>query len=426
MFELRRVVAVLLMLIPFASCSTDRDAGEGARAGEALVVQVSGETEEVAVYRAAARAFEEDNPDIDVRLVGVASKDDHLSRLVTAFSGGTPPDVFLVNFREYAQFVTRGAIEPIEGHLADAGIDRAEYFAPPLEAFTYDGALQCMPQNISSLVVYYNKTLFQRVRLDEPDGSWDWVGFRETARALTGDGVHGLGIEPSIIRLAPFVWANGGDIVDDPQAPERFTLSEPRARAALEYVVALVHDGLVPSADEVAAQDLETRFASGKLGMYLSSRRDTPVFREITSLDWDVAPLPSAPDGGRAGILHSDAYCIAAGTEHLDAAIRFVGFMTGRQGASITALGGRTVPSLRSVARSGAFLDPSQPPARSEVFLESIPIIRRTPVMPTWPEIEAVAEQVLTRAFYEDGYSVEDAISDLDRLTRPLFREGRG
>ncbi|HVM36747.1 MAG TPA: sugar ABC transporter substrate-binding protein [Actinomycetota bacterium] len=415
--------AVVASACSTASPETGDDARDGARV---LSVQVAGETEEVAVYRAAARAFEKANADIDVRLIGVASKDDHLARLVTAFSGGTPPDVFLVNFREYAQFVTRAAIDPIEAHLQAAGIDLDDYFEAPLEAFTYDGMLQCMPQNISSLVVYFNRTLFAHAGIERPDGSWDWEEFRRVARELTTGDVRGVGIEPTIIRVAPFVWANGGEVVDDPDAPTGFSLDEPAAMAALDYIVSLVREGLVPTDEEIAAQDLETRFATGKLAMFLSSRRDTPVFREVLGLDWDVAPLPSAPGGGRAGILHSDAYCIAQGTDELDAAVRFVGFMTGEDGATITALGGRTVPSLRAVARSGAFLDPSQPPMSSRVFLQGIPAIQRTPVLPTWPEIEAVAEQVLTRAFYERGYSVADAVSDLDRLTRPLFVEGSG
>ncbi|MBW3594325.1 MAG: sugar ABC transporter substrate-binding protein, partial [Actinobacteria bacterium] len=82
-----------------------------------------------------------------------------------------------------------------------------------------------------------------------------------------------------------------------------------------------------------------------------------------------------------------------------------------------------TVPSLREVATSGAFLDPSQPPAHSEVFLEAIENMRRTPVIPTWPEIEDVAEEVLTKAFYEEDYTLDDAIRELDELTRPLFEE---
>jgi multiple sugar transport system substrate-binding protein len=282
-----------------------------------------------------------------------------------------------------------------------------------------------MPQNISSLVVYYNTRLFEQAGLGRPRAGWSWDDLRRTAKALTSNGKHGLGIEPSIIRIAPFVWSNGGEIVDDLDQPTSLTLDEPASREALEFIVSLVReDRVVPSEEEVAAQDLETRFVSGKLGMYLSSRKDTPVLREVQGLEWDVAPLPVAEQP--AGILHSDGYCIAAGGEdaRLEDAARFIAFATGEQGQTITALGGRTVPALRSVARSGAFLDPTRPPAHSEVFLDGIDAIRRTPVLATWPEIEDVAKEILTRAFYEEGYSVDDAIEALDEQATPLFEEG--
>ncbi|MDQ3953910.1 MAG: extracellular solute-binding protein, partial [Actinomycetota bacterium] len=204
--------------------------------------------------------------------------------------------------------------------------------------------------------------------------------------------------------------------------PTRLDLDNAGARAALEFFVSLVRDDrVVPTEEEVAAQDLETRFTTGKLGMLLSSRRDVPSFREVQGLDFDVAPLPVADVP--AGILHSDGYCIAAGSEDVEAAAALVRFATGEEGETLAALSGRTVPSLRSVAESGAFLDPVQPPRHSEVFLDGIPHIRRTPVLSTWPEIEDVAEQILIRAFYEDGYTVDDAIRDLDAETRDLFEE---
>lgn len=387
-----------------------------------LRVQVSGETEETAVYDALARAYEEDNPNVDVEVVKVADKDDHLAKLATSFAAGKPPDVFLVNFREYSQFVVRGVVEPIDGHLQDIGISKDDYYEAPMEAFTFGGRLQCMPQNISSLVVYYNRELFRRAGLRRPPANWSWEEFRKTALELTRGKIDGLGIEPNIIRIAPFVWSNGGDIVDDLEAPSRFTLDTPEAREALEFVVSLVRDDkVIPAETEVAAQDLETRFADGKLGMLLSSRRETPVFREVLGLDWDVAPLPVAEEP--AGILHSDAYCVSAATDELDQAADFVGFATGREGQTITSLAGRTVPSLRSVSRSPAFLDPSQPPRHSEVFLNGIDNIRRTPVIPTWPEIEETAEEILTRAYYEPGYTIQDTLEELDNQTTPLFEE---
>ncbi|HEV3472079.1 MAG TPA: sugar ABC transporter substrate-binding protein [Actinomycetota bacterium] len=386
-----------------------------------ITVQVSGEREETAVYRAAARAFENDNPDITVEPVEIAEKDDHLTRLATSFSAGVPPDVFLVNFREYTQFVSLGGVEPLDDYLDDVGIDLANYYPAPVEAFTFDGALQCMPQNASNLAVYFNTDLFAEAGIDPPFDGWSWEGFRSIGEQLTKGDVRGIGIEPSIIRLAPFVWSNGGEVVDDLESPTTFTLDDPSSREALEFLVGLVKDGLVPTEREIAAQDLETRFSTGKLAMLLSSRRDTPAFREVRDLNFDVLPLPQA--GEPANILHSDGYCIAAQSDAKEAAARFIGFVVGSQGQTITALGGRTVPSLMSIAQSPAFLDPSQEPAHSQVFLDAVPHLRRTPVLPNWPEIEDVAEEILTRAFYEPGFSIDNAIELLKTETEPLFKE---
>jgi multiple sugar transport system substrate-binding protein len=412
--------ALLLMLVGsvlIASCSASSGAEQ-----ETVQVQVSGEAEEIAVYEALVAAFEKQNPDIDVRLIPVSDKDDHLAKLTTAFSNGTPPDVWLINFREYSQYVARGAVESIEPYLDEHGVDRDDYYDQPLDAFTYDGELQCMPQNISSLVVYYNAQLLERAGLERPPADWGWDEFHTYATELTTAGERGLGIEPSIIRLAPFVWSNGGELTDDTEDPQRFTLDDPASREALEYIVSIVRDGAVPTEEEIAAQDLETRFVAGKLGMLLSSRREVPAFREVAGLDFDVAPLPTALEP--AGILHSDAYCMAAGGPAPDDAYEFIRFATGKQGQTITALGGRTVPSLIEVAESGAFLDPTQEPRHSEVFLDGVDAIRRTPVIPTWPEIEDEAEEILTRVFYEDGYTIDDGLRELEEATGDLFEEG--
>ncbi|MGI8407269.1 MAG: ABC transporter substrate-binding protein, partial [Actinomycetota bacterium] len=345
-----------------------------------------------------------------------------LQKLATSFAAGDPPDVFLINFREYAQFVTRGAIEPAGPLMQERGVALSDYFEQPREAFTLDEELQCMPQNISSLVVYYNKRLFRDAGLAPPQPGWSFEDMRFAAKALTSGDVRGLGIEPSVIRIAPFVWSSGGEVVDDLASPSRFTLDTPEARRAVQSLIDLVRvDGVVPTEEEVAAQDLETRFAAGKLGMFLSSRRDAPVFREVTELKWDVAGLPVIAEP--ATILHSDAYCVSRGTENLGAAADFIAYATGRQGQSITALAGRTVPSLKEVANSGAFLDPLRPPQHSEVFLEGIEYMRRTPVLSTWSEIEDIAEEIFTRAFYEDGYTLDDALRDLEDQANPLFEE---
>jgi multiple sugar transport system substrate-binding protein len=383
-------------------------------------LQVSGEPEETAVYSAVATAYTKSHPGTRVEVVEVPEKSDHLARLSTSFAAGNPPDVFLVNFREYAQFVARGAIEPAGPLLEDRGLDVRDYFPQPVDAFTYDGALQCMPQNVSSLVVYYNSGLFADRGVAAPRPGWTFEDFRRTARQLTDPAadLHGVGLSADLIRLAPFVWSAGGDIVDDTDRPTALTLDTPQVRAAAEAVVGLVRAGLVPSEEEIAAQSLQTRFVTGKLGMLLSSRREVPALREIEGLEWDVASLPVIDEP--ASILHSDAYCISAGSDDVDAAADLVAFAAGQQGQTIAALGGRTVPSLKAVAESPAFLDPLRAPASSQVFLDAIPLIRRTPVTPSWPEIEDIAAEQLTRAFYEEG-EIGRYLDEIARQGDPLL-----
>ena len=422
---MKSIAALALSALFLGACSGEPGSAPGGSAtspgSHSITVQVSGEREETAVYRAMKKAYENDHPESSINLVEIAEKDDHLAKLSASFAGGEPPDVFLVNFREYSQFVALGAVDPFADYLEENDIDLADYFPAPVEAFTFGEELQCMPQNVSSLVVYYNVDLFQRAGVDPPSQGWTWEDFRAAGEQLTKGDVRGIGIEPSIIRVAPFVWSNGGEIVDDDATPTSFMLDSPEAREALTFIQELVHDGLVPTEQEVGAQDLETRFVTQKLGMLLSSRRDTPSFREVADLNFDVGPLPVAD--APVGILHSDAYCIAAGSGDPEEAARFIAYATGQQGQTLTALGGRTVPSLRSIAESGAFLDPSQEPAHSEVFLDAVPNLRRTPVIPTWPEIEDVAEELLTRFFYEEGYTVDDLVTALEEA-EVLFAEG--
>ena len=388
---------------------------------------VFGEPEELRAFRAVVRKFEQTEQDVNVRLIEASDRTDLITRLSTSIAGGSPPDVFLINYRFFGQFASRGAIEPIEDRLAESdAFQERDFYPQALDAFRFDGKLTCLPQNISSLVVYYNRDLFRKARVAPPRAGWTWHDMVEKAIALTrdddGDGnpdQFGLGVEPTLIRVAPFVWSNGGELVDDDDHPTRFTLDTPAAQKALQEFFDLRQLHLVvPGEVEVEAEDDESRFMNGRTAMVLSSRRATPAFRTITAFDWDVAPLPRHKEP--AGILHSDAYCLTSTSKNKDAAWRFMEFALGPEGQRITARSGRTVPSLIEVSRSDAFLDPAAKPANSRVFLDTIPFIRRVPNISTWPEIEDASESILEVGLYEGGSSEETARQLIAR-TAPIF-----
>jgi multiple sugar transport system substrate-binding protein len=389
--------------------------------------QVFGDPAELAVFQDVVKGFSELQPDAKVNIVHIPSQGEHMTKLSTSLAAGNPADVFLINYRRYGQFASKGVIEPVAPLLEKSTLIKEDMYWPQaLDAFRYNGTLQCIPQNISSLVVYYNKDLFAKYGVSEPPADWNWDQFLAAAQTLTkdenGDGtfdVHGVGIEPQLIRVAPFVWANGGEIVDNPEKPTTLTLQTGPAREAVQFFMdlSLVHK-VVPSEPEAKAEDIESRFMNGRLAMIFASRAATPSFREIEGFKWDVAPLPQKQQ--KASILHSDAYCIAAASKNKELAWRFVEYAQGPDGQTRAAKLGRTVPSLKSIAESPAFLDPSQSPANSQAFLDAIPNIKLVPVLSTWPQIENTVNEELERAFYAVA-PLDTVLTKATEDTKKLF-----
>jgi multiple sugar transport system substrate-binding protein len=429
------VVLTLVLAALAAACgSSDSPSGN-------IRLLVFGDPAELDAFRTLVRAFEEEEPEIDVQLVEASDRDDLIARLSTSIAGGSPPDLFLMNYRFYGQFAARGALEPLGSYVEDSDtLSLDDFYPQAVDAFRWDGEVTCLPQNISSLVVYYNKDLFARFGVPLPTDGMPWTQLVSRAQQLTRDAdgnvvqaadpdlpqantanaaIHGLGVEPSLIRIAPFVWSNGAELVDDETNPTRFTLDTDEAKIALQLFFDLrSRFGVVPSDTEVEAEDDESRFLNGRLGMFLESRRLVPTLRESATFDWDVAALPVLQQP--ATILHSDAYCMTKGSKAKDAAWRFVEYALGTEGATIIAKTGRTVPSLRSVAESSAFLDPSKKPANSKVWLDAVEDIRNVPTVSTWPEIEDAAEPILENGMYL-AKPVDQVVAELDEATRRLF-----
>jgi multiple sugar transport system substrate-binding protein len=388
---------------------------------------VFGDPAEKAAYEQLALSFMAKHPEARIKVTHIPGQSDYRKRLAADFAVGTPADITLINYRRYASFAAKGVLEPLGPYLDKSSVIKADDFYPQAMApYNWKGTLMCLPQNLSSLVVYYNRNLFDAAGLAYPADDWTWDQFVETAKALTrdtdGDGAvdqFGIGTEASIFRIAPLVWQNGGDIVDDPANPKKLTLDTPAAREAVQWFLDLqVKHKVMPDQINEASEDAETRFQNGRLGMYLNSRRGVPAYREISSFAWDVAPLTTGKQ--KAGILHADAFCMSKAAPDKASTWAFIEYAMSAEGQTILAKSGRTVPSMKSVAMSDAFLDKSVAPSRSNVFLDGIPSIRAVPVMETWVDIENTIAKELERGIYGEA-SVDEVIETATRRTLEYF-----
>ena len=391
-----------------------------------IVLMLSEAPEALAGYQQIADEFAKAHPGLKVTINNIPDGGDFMKRLAADFAANTPPDVFIINYRRFGQFAIKGALEPIDAYLAQSQtLKLSDFYPAAVEAFQFDGRQYCLPQNLSSLEVYYNKDLFAAANVPLPTANWTWDEFLNAARALTksenGQTVqYGLGVDPVTLRLAPFIWAHGGELVDDPNNPTRLALDSTPAREAFQWFVDLqAKEHVVPSKADEATEKSQSRFQHGTLAMFLQSRVVTPELRDTTKdFEWDVAPLPR--NENQVTMLHSDGYCLTTGSKDKAAAWSFVEFANGMEGQKILVSSGRTVPSLKQVAESPLFLDAQLPPANSRVYLDMAPHIRRVPVMATWVEIEDVLNQEIKRAFYGEA-TVDEAISAAMSQTQEYF-----
>jgi len=391
-------------------------------------VGVYGPEPMVKAYDALAAAFHDEHPQVTVEVEPHQDVDGVLSSV----EGPDTPDVFLMDHDHVAGLVQENRLRPVDTLLEARNVDFGDgYQRGGLTAFAADAALQCMPLDVSPVVVYYNPDLVDLRRLagpdEEPPGpldGWTWDMFAAAARKAARGPADGVYIEPSLESIAPFVWSAGGEIVDDSRAPTTLTLADGDTRTALEQLLSLVRDPRVtPTAHELAQRDAVTRFAEGKLGMILGTRALTPTFREAKDLRFDVMPLPSL--GRVRTVADVTGYCISAGSEQVDAAADFIAFAVGRKGAAITTRPGYIVPSNLEVANSAVFAQTSRQPASSFLFNEGVRRAQTMPFSAGWPRLDDDVRKPLHRMFYSPVIDLAALLERIDTMSTRVLPQDK-
>ena len=419
-----------------------------------------GDPAEQAAYQAVADAFMDTHPDIDVAVDYTPGQGDYYRKIASDFAAGSPPDVYLTNYRQFGQYASAGGLAPIQSYLdRSTSIATSDFYGVALDAFRFGEAneLYCLPQNISSLVVYYNEDLFEAAGVPLPVDGWSWEEFTAAAQALTqdtdGDGKtdrYGVVVSPSMYRMVSFIWGAGGEVVDDLEHPTTLTIDTPAALAGLEAFISLGVDGfdVVPPEAEAAAESDQDRFMRGGAAMYIQSRRPVPTLREIEGFTWNVVSLPVLQRA--ATVLHSDAYCMAANSAHPDAVWSFIEFAGSAEAQLLMAETGRTVPSMIDVSRSPVFLEgiplaacaerclpgatplasPSAttalPPENAQVYLDNIEVMHRLPSISTWVEIEDVFDAEFARSLYIEQFDIAAAAQAAIANSQDAFARATG
>ena len=372
-------------------------------------------------YEKIARVYGNGHPDVNVEVESTRTEAEAVDKLDHQFSVGDEPDVFVASQDEVPRLSAEDRVQPVDQLLEARGVTFGDnYQRLGLEAFSAEQALQCMPYDVSPLVILYNQGLVPFRRLIEPgddpltpETGWTWEQFAKAVRLMSRDGVNGVYVEPGLSPLMALVRSAGSDIVDDPRAATTLTLDDDGTRSALEDVLDVLREPrYTPSPQQLQRQDAVTRFAQGKIGMLVTTRAVVPELRKADDLDFDVFPLPRM--ARPRTVADVTGFCLSSSTEHLEEAADFLAFASGEKGSKILAETGAVVPAHLPTLNSLSFTQPGEQPETVLAFPEAVARAGVTPYVPGWPQLEKAMQPELERMFYAPVIDLDAMLPRMD------------
>jgi multiple sugar transport system substrate-binding protein len=382
---------------------------------DTITYQAWGSPAEGAVWNEIARAFEAANPDIKVD-IQLADWDSYWEKLRVQVAGGTPPDVFAMSPPLYPDWQSRDVLLNMQPYL-DADPTALDGVYPvTLTAYQTPDGYFGLPRDFQTIVLYYNKDMFDAAGLPYPTADWTWDDLRAAALKLTVDkdangrtdqwGFSADGYGPEAM-IAPMVRAYGGDLVDVAGRKTLLGSAEAAQAFALMHTMFAV-DHSMPNEQEVASFGWDP-FLAGVAAMTLSGHWSIPDY-SASALHWDIAPIPQGPKG-RVTTVNSAGFVISKDTKSPDAAFAFVKFATSVEGQTLAAKIGLAVPIREVVATSDAYLKQTSAPINHALFVDALAYAQPLPVFRGYEEWSSALGDNLNLV-WTDQMTIEDGIAE--------------
>lgn len=290
--------------------------------------------EDRAQYESFIDTFEAANPGITVTFETFEAAN-YNTILSTALAGGTGPDLMMVRaYGGLENVASAGYLMPLDTEKVPALAD-FEPSAIAAETMRSDETIYAVPFASQTMLVIYNKAIFDQMGLEEPQ---TWDEFVTLAQTIKDNGIF------PFANGTATAWQNetivsaltssiiGTDFYEDLMAGEA-DFTDPRFVEALEKLKemsAFFPDGFIgldyPSSQQLFASGLAAMFAGGSFEL-ANFRSQNPDIE----LGVFAAPGISAEDEKLVGLYYDGGYAANATTEHPEAALKFLNFVASKE-----------------------------------------------------------------------------------------------
>ncbi len=358
--------------------------------------------------------FEQENPGTKIRWVDVPWADMQ-SKILTAVSAGTAPDVVNLNPDFAAQLAGRNAWLELDERISET--DKAQYLPNIWKASTLEEKSFGIPWYLSSGLTIYNQDLLQQAGISEPPASYEELAqVAKQIKEKTGKYAFFATVVPEdSAEVLQSMVQMGVQLVDD-QGKAAF--NTPAGKAAFQYWADLYQQGLLPK--EVLTQghrraiDLyqagETAFLSTGSQFLKTIATNAPAIAEVSA----VAPQLTGTTGKKNVAVMN--LVIPRNTDQPDAALKFALFVTNNENQLAFAKAANVLPSTVTALQDRYFTQISpdaatidQARAVSAQQMQSAEVL--LPAIKDVKELQKIVYDNLQAAMLEEK-SVEQALAD--------------
>ncbi|WP_062219183.1 ABC transporter substrate-binding protein [Aureimonas sp. D3] len=300
-----------------------------------------------------------------------------------------------------------------------------------IQSQTVDGKLVAMPLFADAPALYYRKDLLEKHGRQVPK---TWAELTETAKfvqdaerqggnaQMNGFVFQGAAYEGLTCDALEWIASNGGGQIVSPEG--EITVNNPKAAAALDmahgWVGMIAPQGVLGYMEEESRGVWQTGNAvfmrNWPYAYPLGNAADSPIKGKF-----DAVPLPAGEGGQSAACLGGWNLAISQYSEHKDAAIELVKFLTSAEAQKSRALGTARLPTIPSLYEDPEIVAQQPLVAKwKSVFENATP----RPSAPTKAKYNEVSQQFWTAANKTLAGQGDGAanLQDLERQLRRLKR----
>jgi multiple sugar transport system substrate-binding protein len=381
-----------------------------------------------AYYQPLIDAYEAAHPNVKITYTDLGSTD-YDTVLQTQLTGGSS-DLDIITIKDipgYANLISANLLTPLDDYIKAQKIDPSLY-GGVLDALTVDGKVYSLPFRSDFWLLYYNKDLFDKAGVPYPTNDMTLDQFADMAEKVTSgfgaDKVYGthFHVWRSAVEL-PAIFDGKHTVVDG-----TYDFLKPY----YERVLKLQDDGAVMSYAQLKTSNTHdsgpfynAQIASMPMGSWFIATQIAKVKSgESKAVHWGLAKYPH-PDGVEPGTTASTitGLSVAANSKKQEAALDFVKFVSGPEGAAVVAKTG-TFPAittddvLKTITSTPGFPDDQN----SKDALVTAKRYLEIPVSPIAPQIDLALSRAHD-AIMTESVTVDEGIAQMNKDVGDLMKK---